>query len=308
MIIFFQHLALFHFSVFHYYYYYGAYFLYFNTNLPTLPEFWPRGINSWFVLFVSFHHFSVLHRCYGNTQLRLSQNHHVEDEVINTSTVLSTSRHASDCRFVSLPLLLSSPLLKLCVLTKSLEREERKKTQTLISWLLCLCTAGHIISWWNRTLKVKQQRLPSSPSFFVLVAHLWTCSLLVACLLPLLQLITSSSSVIRSHGLVLKKQTQGHLPWVLCFLRCRNTATGNRNGHRLSLCRFFCQLSKRWRWRVEEETANLSVRPNSASTVYGSGCCGMGMSFCYYVMITGHYNVLLFVHLFTQAANFLPSL
>lgn len=120
----------------------------------------------WFVLFLSFHQFSVLHRCYGNTQLRLSQNHHVEDEVINSSTVLSTSRHISDCRFVSRPLLLSSPLLKLCVLTKSLEREERKKTQTLIPWLLCLSTTGHIISWWNRTLKVKQQRLPSSPSFF----------------------------------------------------------------------------------------------------------------------------------------------
>lgn len=118
--------SLFHFSVFHYFY--GAYFLYFNTNLPTLPEFWPVGINSWFVLFVSFHHFSALHRCYGNTQLRLSQNHHVEDEVINTSTVLSTSRHVSDCRFISRPLLLSSPLLKLCVLTKSLEREEKKNT------------------------------------------------------------------------------------------------------------------------------------------------------------------------------------
>lgn len=117
--------SLFHISLFHYYY--GAYFLYFNTNLPSLPELWPVGINSWFVLFLFFHQFSVLHRCYGNTQLRLSQNHHVEDEVINSSTVLSTSRHVSDCRFVSHPLLLSSPLLKLCVLTKSLEREERKK-------------------------------------------------------------------------------------------------------------------------------------------------------------------------------------
>lgn len=120
--------SLFHISQFHYYYY-GAYFLYFKSNLPTLPEFWPVGINSWFVLFLSFHHISVLHRCYGNTQLRLSQNHHVEDEVINTSTVFSTSRHASDCRFVSRPLLLSSPLLKLCVLTKSLKREERKKNR-----------------------------------------------------------------------------------------------------------------------------------------------------------------------------------
>lgn len=81
-------------------------------------------------------------------------------------------------------------------------KEKREKKQTLIIWLLCLCTASHIISWWNRTLKVKQQRFPSSPSFFVLVRHLWTCSLLVACSLPLLQLITSSSSINRSHGLV----------------------------------------------------------------------------------------------------------
>ncbi|XP_071389662.1 death ligand signal enhancer [Centroberyx affinis] len=38
----------------------------------------------------------VLNRCHGNAPLRLSQNHHVEDEVINGSTVLSTSRHSSD--------------------------------------------------------------------------------------------------------------------------------------------------------------------------------------------------------------------
>lgn len=83
-------------------------------------------------------------------------------------------------------------------------KEKKGKKQTLISWLLCLCTAGHIISWWNRTLKVKQQRLPSSPSFFVLVPHLWNCSLLVACSLPLLQLITSSSSINCNPGLVKK--------------------------------------------------------------------------------------------------------
>ncbi|XP_018554991.1 LOW QUALITY PROTEIN: death ligand signal enhancer [Lates calcarifer] len=38
----------------------------------------------------------VLHRFHGSTTLRLPQNHHVEDEVINSSTVLSTSRHSSD--------------------------------------------------------------------------------------------------------------------------------------------------------------------------------------------------------------------
>ncbi|XP_076595912.1 death ligand signal enhancer isoform X2 [Chaetodon auriga] len=38
----------------------------------------------------------VLHRCYSSTPLRLPQSHHVEDEVINSSTVLSTSRHTSD--------------------------------------------------------------------------------------------------------------------------------------------------------------------------------------------------------------------
>lgn len=37
----------------------------------------------------------VLHRCHG--PLRLHQNHHVEDEVINTSSLLSNSLHSSDC-------------------------------------------------------------------------------------------------------------------------------------------------------------------------------------------------------------------
>lgn len=37
-----------------------------------------------------------LHRYYGSNPLRLPQNHHVEDEVIAGSAVLSTSRHASD--------------------------------------------------------------------------------------------------------------------------------------------------------------------------------------------------------------------
>lgn len=37
----------------------------------------------------------VLSRCHGNTQLRLSQGHHVEDEVINSS-ILTGGRHASD--------------------------------------------------------------------------------------------------------------------------------------------------------------------------------------------------------------------
>ncbi|XP_029020348.1 death ligand signal enhancer isoform X2 [Betta splendens] len=38
----------------------------------------------------------VLHRCHGSSPLRLPQNHHVEDEVINTSSVLSNSLHSSD--------------------------------------------------------------------------------------------------------------------------------------------------------------------------------------------------------------------
>ncbi|KAM6953319.1 death ligand signal enhancer [Aplochiton taeniatus] len=38
----------------------------------------------------------VLNRCHGNAPLRLPQNHHVEDEVINSSTLLSTSRHSPD--------------------------------------------------------------------------------------------------------------------------------------------------------------------------------------------------------------------
>uniref|UniRef100_A0A3B4WE16 DAP3 binding cell death enhancer 1 n=1 Tax=Seriola lalandi dorsalis TaxID=1841481 RepID=A0A3B4WE16_SERLL len=40
----------------------------------------------------------VLHRCHGSTPLRLPQNHHVEDEVISSSSILSTSRHSSDSR------------------------------------------------------------------------------------------------------------------------------------------------------------------------------------------------------------------
>uniref|UniRef100_A0A3B4EVC6 DAP3 binding cell death enhancer 1 n=1 Tax=Pundamilia nyererei TaxID=303518 RepID=A0A3B4EVC6_9CICH len=51
---------------------------------------------------------SVLHRYHGNSTLRLSQNHHVEDEVINSSAVLSTSRHSPDNRYSSSPRLLSS--------------------------------------------------------------------------------------------------------------------------------------------------------------------------------------------------------
>uniref|UniRef100_A0A8C7MJ19 Death ligand signal enhancer n=1 Tax=Oncorhynchus kisutch TaxID=8019 RepID=A0A8C7MJ19_ONCKI len=38
----------------------------------------------------------LLHRCHGNAPLRLSQNHHVEDEVIHSSTFLSTGRHSPD--------------------------------------------------------------------------------------------------------------------------------------------------------------------------------------------------------------------
>ncbi|XP_045062052.1 DAP3-binding cell death enhancer 1-like isoform X1 [Coregonus clupeaformis] len=38
----------------------------------------------------------VLSRCHGNAPLRQSQNHHVEDEVINTSTLLSTGCHSPD--------------------------------------------------------------------------------------------------------------------------------------------------------------------------------------------------------------------
>lgn len=41
----------------------------------------------------------VLHRCHGSAPLRLPQNHYVEDEVINSSTALSTSRHSSGSGF-----------------------------------------------------------------------------------------------------------------------------------------------------------------------------------------------------------------
>ncbi|CAM4618488.1 unnamed protein product [Leuciscus chuanchicus] len=38
----------------------------------------------------------VLSRCHGNASLRISQGHHVEDEVINSSILTSGGRHASD--------------------------------------------------------------------------------------------------------------------------------------------------------------------------------------------------------------------
>ncbi|KAG7465362.1 hypothetical protein MATL_G00175630 [Megalops atlanticus] len=38
----------------------------------------------------------VLSRCHANAPLRLSQGHHVEDDVLNTSSLLSTGRHPSD--------------------------------------------------------------------------------------------------------------------------------------------------------------------------------------------------------------------
>uniref|UniRef100_A0A3P9IKM7 Death ligand signal enhancer n=1 Tax=Oryzias latipes TaxID=8090 RepID=A0A3P9IKM7_ORYLA len=40
----------------------------------------------------------ALHRFHGSHTLRLTPNHHVEDEVLNTSAALSTSRHPSDGR------------------------------------------------------------------------------------------------------------------------------------------------------------------------------------------------------------------
>lgn len=51
------------------------------------PKFWKL------TLFFSWP--AVLSRCHGNTQLRLSQGHHVEDEVINSS-ILTGGRHVSD--------------------------------------------------------------------------------------------------------------------------------------------------------------------------------------------------------------------
>ena len=42
----------------------------------------------------------VFSRCHGNAPLRLSQNHHVEDEVIHSSTFLSTGRHSPDSRYL----------------------------------------------------------------------------------------------------------------------------------------------------------------------------------------------------------------
>lgn len=42
----------------------------------------------------------VFSRCHGNAPLRLSQNHHVEDEVIHSSTFLSSGQHSPDTRYL----------------------------------------------------------------------------------------------------------------------------------------------------------------------------------------------------------------
>lgn len=91
-------------------------------TFPTLLEFQTVAMNSSFVLL-----FPVLHRCHGNTQLRLQQNHNVQDEVLNPSSLLSTSRHTSDFRFVLRLLPLPTSVLKLCFQPKSSKDRRTKK-------------------------------------------------------------------------------------------------------------------------------------------------------------------------------------
>lgn len=108
--------------------------------------------------------FPVLHRCHGNPQLRLQQNHNVQDEVLNPSSLISNSRHTCDFRLVLLLLCLSAVVSKLCFQSKTWNGAAMEK-QTFISRLLCLFHRRQYRQQMKENLKVKPSRLPSSPTF-----------------------------------------------------------------------------------------------------------------------------------------------
>lgn len=225
-------------------------------TFPTLLEFQTVAINSSFVLLSP-----VLHRCHGNTQLRLQQNHNVQDEVLNPSSLLSTSRHTSDFRFVLRLLLLPTSVIKLCF-----QQKPRKS-----SWPHCRLM--------KQSLKVNPWRLPSSPTFFLSA--------------PPPAVFESALSLFYSwlhHPAVLTEatarfrdtDTRPSASRTLFSLKlwhkdCKNTFI-------LFVFFFFWQLSNGQPWRAEEETANLSFWPQPASTLHGSRRCWMGVSSVYVIL------------------------
>lgn len=131
----------------------------------------------------------VLQRCYGNTQLRLPQNHHVEDEVINSSAVLSTSRHGSDSRYLFLSV--SHPYGFIC---QNPRNWEGKFWAPPFSQQDCGPGLHKIISWWKWLWGHA-----SVTTFIPLLSCVRPPSLnvisLCTCLLPLFQLVASFSSM-----------------------------------------------------------------------------------------------------------------
>ena len=172
--------------------------------------------------FSSSRHSSVLHRYNSSNPLRLPQNHHVEDEVINSSTVLSTSRHTSDCwYFVHLkPLSFSLFTLLPCLRTRA-QKENRKEK--------------HWMSHFDPVFALRQlavmsadEREPlnwgqtSETTLFPLLScsftPLWTSSLPVAHSLPRFQMVASYSSICCKHeqGLF-REQKLSSLTWIQYF-------------------------------------------------------------------------------------------
>lgn len=235
-------------------------------TFPTLLEFQTVAINSSFVLL-----FPVLHRCHGNTQLRLQQNHNVQDEVLNPSSLLSTSRHTSDFRFVLRLLLLPTSVIKLCFQPKS-----SKDRRSLDS-----CAFAP-----PATLSADETELKGQPVEAPFIANLFS-------LPPPPPVFESALSLFYSwlhHPAVLTEATAGFrytdtrpsasrtlFSLKLWHKDCKNTFI-------LFVFFFFWQLSNGRPWRAEEETANLSFWPQPASTLHGSRRCWMGVSSLYAVL------------------------
>lgn len=149
--------------------------------------------------FCCFFSFTVLHRCNGNTSLRLPQNHHVEDEVINTSTVLSTSRHTSDIRFFPHLRPLSISLFKLCpgLITKA-QKQKKETLSALLRSHAPLTPPAILSADENRTLR-SSHRDYLHP--FLFCSHVLSLNIFSArsALDPRFQLVASSSTIHFKH-------------------------------------------------------------------------------------------------------------
>lgn len=128
-----------------------------NQNFPTLHN----------CILIPVVLFPVLHRCHGNTQLRLQQNHNVQDEVLNPSSLLSTSRHTPDFRFV-LPLLhLSTLVPKLCLPPKA--SKDTRMRNRLSSLDCCAFAPPAILSTDETEFKGQPVEAPFIANLFALV-------------------------------------------------------------------------------------------------------------------------------------------